>query len=187
MTRTFVAVFPPPEIVENLTALLSRLRAAVPEGVKWVESRNLHLTLRFFGDLIDKKVRQAVEVTEAFGAEKGPVSGRLGGIGAFPGLSRPRVFWIGMPEGGTKLESLAGDLDMAYRRSGFGRADKPFRAHLTVGRVREGLRIDAAPIAGLQYESSPFTLDRISVMKSQLTPKGPIYTSLAEIPLSGQG
>ena len=186
MTRTFVAVFPPPPIVETLTVLLPELRRAIPEGVKWVERGNLHLTLRFFGDLTDKKVRQVIEVTEAFGTEHGPVEGRLGGIGAFPSLSRPRVFWIGMPEGGARLEALARDLDLAYRKSGFGPADKPFRAHLTVGRVREGYRIEGERIAGLKYESPEFTLDKISVMKSQLTPKGPVYSSLAEISLSSR-
>lgn len=184
MTRTFVAVFPPPEIVESLTALLPELHAAIPDGVKWVERENLHMTVRFFGDLIDKKVRQAIETTEAFGAAHAPVEAALGGIGAFPSLARPRVFWIGMREGGARLESLAADLDMAYRRSGFGRADKPFRAHLTLGRVREGSRVDGGRIASLKYESSMFILDRISVMKSQLTPRGPVYTTLAEIPLS---
>jgi 2'-5' RNA ligase len=186
MTRTFVAVFPPPPIVESLTVLLPELRRAIPEGVKWVERENLHLTLRFFGDLTDKKVRQVIEVTEAFGAANAPVDGLLGGLGAFPSLSRPRVFWIAMRDGGERLEALARDLDMAYRKSGFGQADKPFRAHLTVGRVREGHRIEGERIAVLKYESTAFTLDRISVMKSQLTPKGPVYSSLAEISLSSR-
>jgi 2'-5' RNA ligase len=186
MTRTFVAVFPPPAIVESLTALLPELRGAVPEGVKWIERENLHLTLRFFGDLTDKKVRQVIEVTEAFGASIAPVDGLLGGLGAFPSLSRPRVFWVALREGGQLLEALARDLDMAYRKSGFGRADKPFRAHLTVGRVRDGYRIEGDRIAGLKYESPAFTLDKISVMKSQLTPKGPVYSSLAEISLSSR-
>lgn len=184
MTRTFIAVFPPPEIVESLTALLARLRAAIPDGVKWVEHENLHMTLRFFGDLVDKKVRQAIETTEAFGTGRGPVGVALGGLGAFPSTARPRVFWVGMREGGDRLESLARDLDMAYRRSGFGAADKPFRAHLTLGRVRQGWNVDGGRIAGLNYESPAFILGRISVMKSQLTPQGPVYSSLAEIPLS---
>ena len=186
MTRTFIAVFPPPPIVESLTAFLPELGIAVPEGVKWVERQNLHLTLRFFGDLTDKKVRQAIEVTEAFCAERAPITGALGGLGAFPAPARPRVFWIAMREGGDLLEALARDLDMAYRKSGFGAADKPFRAHLTVGRVREGFRVDGTRIAGLKYESPEFTLDRISVMKSQLTPRGPVYSSLAEISLSSR-
>jgi 2'-5' RNA ligase len=186
VTRTFVAVFPPPEIVESLTAFIPRLRDAIPEGVKWVERENLHMTLRFFGDLTDKKVRQAIETTEAFAAARAPIEGVLAGLGAFPSLHRPRVFWIGMRQGGEALETLAQDLDMAYRKSGFGRADKPFRAHLTVGRVRQGWNVDGGRIAGLNYESQTFILGGISVVKSQLTPKGPVYSSLAETPLSSR-
>jgi 2'-5' RNA ligase len=119
------------------------------------------------------------------GAEGVPaIPGALGGLGAFPNLARPRVLWAGLARGAEEATALARAVDGALADAGFGRPDKPFRAHLTLARVREGAR-------GLSTLSEyvpppapePAILDRVVLMKSDLHPAGSRYTPLLEVRL----
>ena len=137
--RTFLAVFPPASVQQDLAEALERLRQP-GEGVSWVRAQNLHYTLRFLGEVEEARIPAVTHA--ARDAVRGAASFRLalGGAGAFPDFRRPRVLWIGARQGGEALELLAKSLQEALRRQGFGRADQPFRAHLTVGRVRDAAR-----------------------------------------------
>jgi len=180
--RVFVAVFPPSEVLDRLSALVERIRRP-GDGVSWVKRENLHYTLRFLGEL---ELSRAEAVCRAGGeAVRGmaPFEALLGAPGAFPNFRHPRVLWIGMSEGGPKLVLLARSLDEALRREGFGRPEKPFAAHLTLGRVRE----PGSPVASKAAEAikserveGSFRIDALTVVQSQLHPRGSIYTPLAE-------
>ena len=107
--------------------------------MSWVKPDNLHYTLRFLGEVGEDGARRAARggaprprrAARAFDAT-------LGALGAFPNARRARVIWLGMTEGGEPLVALARALERALARRGFDReADKPFSAHLTLGRVRE--------------------------------------------------
>jgi 2'-5' RNA ligase len=108
----------------------------------------------------------------------------LGAIGAFPSLEKPRVLWVGVSAGEGELLALGRRVNAAIDAAGFERADKPFRPHLTLGRVREGARgFEALRGYAPPTPPDPVRLDRIVVMKSDLHPSGARYTALREVRL----
>ena len=183
MVRTFVALLIPPEWAEHLGGV-SRDLAERTSGLSWVRAGNLHLTLRFLGDLGDSGVRRAGEAVRR-GAERiGAIEARLGGLGAFPNLERPRVLWVGLVQGGEEAFGLAASVNAALREDGFGPPDRPFRPHLTLARVREGARgLHAVREYRLPPAPPPAFLDRVVLMKSDLHPTGSRYTPLLEVRL----
>jgi 2'-5' RNA ligase len=183
MTRTFVALPIPPEWEEYLAGIARDL-APRTSGLSWVRSGNVHLTLRFLGDLGDSGVQRAGASVRRGAADVPAFEAALGGLGAFPDMRRPRVLWAGLAAGAEEATALAKAVNAALRADGFGPEDKPFRAHLTLARVREGARgLDALR----DYRPAPpppaSVLDRVVVMKSDLHPSGSRYTPLLEVRL----
>lgn len=185
--RTFVAVFPPQDVVDSLAALVERVRRP-GDGVSWVKPQNLHYTLRFLGELEERRVEAACRAAAGAVVGMAPFPAALGAPGAFPNFRRPRVLWVGMETGAEELELLARSLDEALRREGFGPPDKPFRAHLTVGRVREPGGGGGPEVTGRlpgERAEGRFTVDRLTVVHSTLNPRGSIYRPVGEYPLPG--
>jgi 2'-5' RNA ligase len=146
--------------------------------------------MRFLGDLGEDGARRAAEAATEAAARHAGFEARLGTLGAFPNPRRARVLWAGLAEGAAPLEALARDVEAALRRKGFDRADRPFAAHLTIGRVRapgpdwtEALERAAVGLAG-EGDAARFHVDRMLVVHSQLSPKGSIYTPRAAARLS---
>lgn len=187
MTRTFVAFLLPPAWIEYLGAVTERLREGT-SGMSWVKAGNVHVTVRFLGDLGDSGVKRVCDaVVRAATPLSAPVA-RLGGIGGFPSLTRPRVLWVGLSEGEESVRALGSVVNDGIRLAGFGPPEKPFRPHLTLARVREGARgLDAIRSASLPPPPAPEPLDRIAVMKSELHPAGSRYTALTEVRLRPPG
>jgi RNA 2',3'-cyclic 3'-phosphodiesterase len=187
VTRTFIALMIPSEWADYLGAV-SRGLAAKTEGLSWVHAENIHITLRFLGDLDDSGVQRVCDlVARAAGEEPAPRAS-LGSIGAFPNLTRPRVVWVGLAEGSAAVAALASAVNGALERGGFGAPDKPFRPHLTLARVRERARFLEAIREAAPPKPPPGTLlDRVCVMKSELHPAGARYTALQEIHLRAPG
>jgi 2'-5' RNA ligase len=185
LLRIFLAVFPPAAVQRAAHAVGERLRAA-GDGVSWVKADNLHYTMRFIGDVGEDGARRVGEAATAAAAKHRAFDATLGGVGAFPNAKRARVIWLGLARGGPELEALARGLETELRARGFDRADKRFTAHLTLGRVRDfGAdwtgRLDAVPA----LDPAPgFRVDRLLVVRSQLNPKGSIYTVETESHLS---
>ena len=183
MIRTFVAI-PLPAAWAAYAARVSAALAGRVRGVSWVREENLHLTIRFLGDLGESGVARLGEaVARAADTLHAPVASP-GALGAFPSLERPRVVWIGVATGREGLTAVGAAVNAAIDRAGFERADKPFRPHVTLGRVRPGARgLEALRAAVLPEPPSPASLDRIVVMKSDLHPSGARYTALREVRL----
>lgn len=181
--RVFLAVFPPPAVQQTLAEGIERVQRA-GDGVSWVRQQNLHYTLRFLGEVEEARMQAVTHA--AHDAVRGATAFRLtlGGAGAFPDFRRPRVLWIGARQGGEALELLAKSLQEALRRQGFGRADKPFRSHLTVGRVRDAARAVASAerLRDIAVEGE-FLVDRLATVHSTLRPGGSEYRIVDEAPL----
>jgi 2'-5' RNA ligase len=108
---------------------------------------------------------------------------RLKGVGAFPNARRARVIWAGTKEGREELLGLAERVEQACERHGFAREDRPFQGHLTLGRVREPVvneRLACAVGELAEEELGEVAVDRVLLMKSDLTPKGASYTRLEQ-------
>ena len=179
--RVFIAVPIPAEIRRGLAGLEKRLMAAGAD-IKWVSEENLHITLKFLGyvepdrmDAICRAVESAAEGTAAFEAA-------LSGVGAFPKVSRPSVVWAGTSAGHEELKALSERVEVALESIGFAREDRPFSAHITIGRVKSPKNRDALRemIERLREEDmGSFSVESVAVMRSDLRPTGPMYTAIA--------
>lgn len=186
-TRTFVALLIPGEWKEYLGAC-ARALAEGTSGLSWVKPENFHLTIRFLGDLGDSGVRRVCESVAASAVALEAPLGRLGSVGAFPNLNRPRAIWVGLAEGAEAFDSVARGVNGALDRKGFGPPDKPSRAHITLARVREGAKgLDRIARASLPAPPAAAVLARICVMKSELHPTGSRYTAIQECQLRTPG
>ena len=176
--RTFIAVEIAAPVREQLVTLQETLREAAGE-VKWVEPQNLHLTLKFLGEVdetelyaVCKSAQQAVADTAAFTMQ-------VAGVGAFPDPRRPRVIWAGIREGADELIFLHDLLEEEFRSHGYPREDRAFTPHLTLGRARQPKptpQLARAFEELADWDGGATLVREILIMSSQLTPSGPIYT-----------
>jgi RNA 2',3'-cyclic 3'-phosphodiesterase len=182
--RTFVAIDVPRQIKMELDKLIGELRPFAPD-IRWVKSANLHLTLRFLGDIpqtavsgLASEIGMNISDFESFNLS-------LAGIGGFPNLHKPRVIWLGGGDGQDRLYELAPKIEKACIDCGFGNADKPFSSHLTIGRVKfpKGLESLVSYIQRLNYSSPIFPVEEVVIFKSDLLPSGPRYTRMESIRL----
>jgi 2'-5' RNA ligase len=188
--RLFLAVFPPPDIQAAAYARIEALRAPGAR-VSWTRRENLHYTLRFLGEVGEDGARRAAEAAAEAASDHRAFAAELGALGAFPNPRRARVLWLGLTRGGEPLVALAASLDRALARRGFPPEGRAFEPHLTLGRVREPqedwstrLAAAAATVAAEPATARGFRVDRISVVESQLDPKGSRYTVRAEAALA---
>ena len=187
MTRTFVALRIPPAWIEYLDAIGQELRAGT-SGISWVKAGTIHVTIRFLGDLGDSGVRRACDAVTRAAAPLAAPYARLGPLGGFPSLARPRVLWMGLSEGEEAVRAVGNAVNDGLRLAGFGSPEKPFRPHMTLARVREGARgLDQVRAAAIPPPPPAVPLDQICVMKSELHPSGSRYTALTEVRLRPPG
>jgi RNA 2',3'-cyclic 3'-phosphodiesterase len=182
--RLFLAVFPPPAVQRAARAVSDALRHP-GDGVSWVRADNLHYTMRFLGEVGTDGARRAAEAARAAAAAEPAFEAALGAPGAFPDARRARVIWLGLARGAEPLVRLARALESELRTRGFDRADKPFAAHLTLGRVREAGADWTPRLAAVAPSAdATFRVERLCVVESELSPGGSIYRVRDEAPLS---
>jgi 2'-5' RNA ligase len=187
--RTFAAVFPPDDVLDALDRLKQHLQPQLP-GLRWTARHNLHFTLRFFGDLTQEEVDRAGAVVRQVCAAAAPFDLELAGCGVFSNWKSPRVFWVGAQRGSATLEALARTLERGFRDARLGKADKPFQAHLTLGRWREPHGLDPDALKQACAAVGPiaaFSVNRVGVIKSTLDPRGSIYEVMHESRLDMMG
>ena len=184
--RSFIAVPIPPEAAAQLRAAQEQLRRAAPT-VRWVNPDGFHITLKFLGGVQPDRLQQTWEAVDSALSNAASFTMNFHGIGAFPGQSRPRVIWAGVTDGGPELTALAARVEHVCVGVGFEPEARPFRPHLTLGRAREAKPHPdlSAAIARLAQEAlGAVPVDRVLLMKSELTPRGAIYHVLQERRLS---
>jgi 2'-5' RNA ligase len=182
--RTFIAVDIPQEIKMELDRLITQLRPYAPE-IRWVRAANLHLTLRFLGSIPKDSISILANDMSQNLTGFGQFQISLEGVGGFPNLKRARVIWIGGGEGCGRLKEISPLIEKACIDNGFGKADKPFSCHLTIGRVKfpKGHEKLVSFIESLNFKSPLFNVSEVVIFKSDLLPAGPKYTRLETIPL----
>ena len=179
--RLFIALPLGPQ-VEACLGEISNLLKRKGGAVKWVDPRNIHLTVRFLGDTEETKVTALKELLNTVAGRHSTVMATIDRLGAFPNLRRPRVFWAGLRDNLDVLENLATEVEQGVRQLGFEPEQKRFKPHLTMGRVKENQGLDSlmAFISSYEFVKTPLKLDRLVLFKSTLTPRGPIYDRLHE-------
>ena len=148
---------------------------------------NLHVTLKFLGQIEETRVGAVAEALASVAARTPAFALDVRGLGAFPTPSRPRTLWVGL-EPAAPLTALAREVDSALAALGFARESRSFAAHVTLGRVRESRRNPALAAAlARATHCGRLTVSRVSLMRSELHPHGARYTELAGVVLAGAG
>jgi len=183
--RAFIAAELPEPCRQEVAAFQSKLQRSGAD-VKWVETGNLHLTLKFLGEIDDNRVEPLKESLAGL-RSRSPFQIHLEGIGAFPKTTYPKVIWVGVNEGKEKLAELAQAVEKICSGLGFPPEERPFSPHLTIGRVRSQEQL-APLIKQLQTAEfrakTPAEIGKLTLFQSTLGPRGPVYRPLAEIPLT---
>lgn len=185
MVRTFVAINLHGSLHTALSEVVEKLSASKAK-VKWVEPGNVHLTLKFLGNVEEEHLPEVFAACER--AVKGIHSFTLEmrAVGCFPNAKSPRIVWLGLERGIEAVKELQDRVEDELEAIGFPREDRPFKAHLTIGRVKgkQGL----SRLCRLMDEErnifvGSMRTEKISVMKSTLNPSGPVYSELKAVAL----
>jgi 2'-5' RNA ligase len=184
--RCFVAIEIPEAIQDQLSQIQATLQNRI-QRASWVKPSNIHLTLKFLGEVDSNAIESIGPVLERVASHHTPFSLQVGGVGAFPNLVRPRVIWVGIKIGRGKVSALAQEIDQALTQYGFSLDKKKFKSHLTIARLKG--REDLRPLVNLdcQYEDidgMTMKAHEISLIQSQLHPKGAIYTTIQSYTLT---
>ena len=190
--RCFAAILLADTVRDAVAREVDRLRP-LSRAVAWVPGENLHITMRFLGEQPDARVTDAVEALHEAAEGSVPFDLALGGLGGFPSLDRPRVLWVGAVAGAADARRLQHQVADALDRRRFGREERDWHPHVTVGRVFDEprWRREGAPAVRAAIQAAPapvfgsFTVSAISLVRSQLGRGGARYTPLATVALSG--
>ena len=187
--RTFIAVDINSSILESIHKQIESLRKKIGNSaVRWVLASNIHLTLKFLGDVSPDKMDALTGIlqTEADSCQQFDI--RIGGLGSFPNSKRPRVLFIGI-QAPAELEALKRGIESATTKLGCKSETRVFSPHLTIGRVRENItsadqQIIRKALEKIKIDSlGTARVDSVHLYKSELKPTGAIYTKLFSAPL----
>lgn len=179
--RLFIALPLPQEIVQFLGNIVADFRQK-PGKVKWVNPKNIHLTLKFLGETDNGKVEAISRSIKNTAGKHPSINNIIDKIGGFPNLRRPKVIWAGLTDNIDKLEDLASDIDSEMTELGFEKETRKFKSHLTLGRVKDNRDMSdlAKYLESYQIQPMAVLFDKIVLFKSTLTPAGPIYERMFE-------
>ena len=189
--RAFIALELLPPLQNDLFNLIGRLKRVFPQSIRWVQSKNIHLTLKFLGDIPHSYLDPLSRGLNSIFDGCPPVPLRFTGLGVFPSSRNPRVFWVGienvslLEQKVTEIEELSASLKIPSENRSFaphltlGRAngDGKFENHMQIDHLLASVKCDLPDNA---YS------DRVTVFQSELTRQGPIYTPLARFQLKNQ-
>jgi len=186
--RSFIAIELPKELKQELAQLETQLKVDRQPWVKWVRPDSIHLTLKFLGNIA---VDTTVAITRAIEASvRGikPFHLQVKELGVFPNLKRVQVAWVGISGEVDKLTQLQKHLESNLSPLGFAAESRSFTPHLTLARLNERASPDERQafgqlIASTRFENGDIKVDAISLMKSQLTRAGAIYTRISLVSL----
>jgi 2'-5' RNA ligase len=165
----------------NRLAAAQKLLVQTGADLKLVEPQNIHITVRFLGNITPATVDKIFE--EMKQVQFAPFNVQIKGLGAFPTPSYPRVVWAGITEGADQLKTVFSQLEPRLRGLGFTPDSKGFSPHLTIARVRSGR--NKAQLAKVITENADYKFGAVNakclrLKKSDLTPRGPVYSTLKE-------
>jgi 2'-5' RNA ligase len=184
--RAFLAIEPPEDILQAVARMQEKLKREISGRISWTKPQGQHLTLKFFGDISTEDVKNICAAVQNRIASGSALNLKIEKLGVFPDARRPRVLWCGITGDEEKLLAIQKQLDDDFASIGFPGEDRPFRAHLTLARIK-----DAHGLAGISealtkhsgFVAGEFVGKELILFQSRLTPQGAIYTRLAEFVL----
>jgi len=190
MPRIFIAVQLPDGVIQKITRISNYFQTQLPQrALKWVETENLHLTLRFLGEIPEKSIDKVQQVMAQVAKGQKSFELSISGLGMYPHPKQPRTIWLGV-QGAKPMIALQSQLEDALESIQIERENRPFNPHLTLARIRDRTSREVAhqigeTLASFKVDSlGAFPVSQIHLVESQLTPQGPIYTTRFTAPLS---
>jgi 2'-5' RNA ligase len=187
LVRAFVAVELPDAVRDALRKCVRKLERAGGR-VRWTKPANLHLTLRFLGDVPVSQLDLLAMALDEVGARHAPFEAAVEDLGSFGSRNRPSVIWAGCMDPDGALAGLQSEIEAAVVSLGFVAESRPFHPHVTLGRHRPGRPAGSLTSALDSLRSARFGAFRVSdviLVRSQLSPQGPAYTTLHRARLKG--
>jgi 2'-5' RNA ligase len=188
LLRAFIAIEIPLEIREAVYKATTSLQKGIGSAVRWVPVENLHLTMKFLGDVSPTNVEMLSQMLRAEADLFPCFDLRLHGLGSFPNLKRPRVIYIGVQAPAT-FEGLQRGIESASRKLGYESEERGFSPHLTIGRVRQNAAAAEQQTIRRTLEETRIDslgtarVDSVHLYKSDLKSAGSVYTRLYTAPL----
>ena len=182
--RVFCAVELPDAVRARLEDHVRRLRKDVPDAAaSWSRVENIHLTLKFFGNVEVKRIERISEAAERVVGEFSTFQIAIGETGVFPRPSRPQVLWIGVNDPSGQLSALQEKFENECAAEGFPKENRAYRPHLTIARLHkpEGARSLAEAHLKMEFAPVPVNVGELVVFRSELSPKGSRYTPISRV------
>lgn len=184
MLRAFIAIEIPGDLQSEISQIIGHLQnRAGKSGVRWVSAENIHLTLKFLGDISSSAAVDIQNLLKLEAANQQPFALKIGGVGAFPNQKRPRVIWLGV-NSPPELALLQRVIESALAKLGYPPEERPFSPHLTLGRVRENATNSELALLSSTLKDinigilGEVSVDKIHLFKSDLQPGGSVYTKI---------
>ncbi len=187
--RCFIAIELPDELRDRLSNLQAQLKTESQPGVKWVNPYGIHLTLKFLGSVAQDRIGEITRAMKEVAQSASPFTLQVEGLGVFPNPKRVQVAWVGLGGEVDKLAELQQGIESALASLGFAPEKRRFTPHLTLGRVRDRASPEERQrlgqlIAETRFELAySFPVSAISLMRSQLTREGAIYSQIDSVEL----
>jgi len=184
-TRTFLAL----DLDEPIRRQLGNTQRELDRAgatVRWTKAAQLHVTVKFLGDVADEDLPQVCELAQQAAAEVEPFDFEVAAVTPGPPRGAMRMVWVDIADETGRMAQLNSRLESAYAEMGFRRENRRFHPHLTLGRIKAPRRLSELGRAVSAMSTRTFgtqSADNLIVYASQLTPQGPIYTPLAKAPL----
>ena len=190
LLRAFIALEIPAEVQKEIHQATSKIRSEIGSLVRWVPAENLHLTLKFLGDISPAHVEFLTQMLRAEADSHRCFDMHFMGLGSFPNPKRPRVIYIGIqaPAG---LNALQHAVESGTHKLGYQSKERSFSPHLTIGRVKHASQMAASDQQKIQHALKQTKIDSLGtarvdsvhLYKSDLKPTGSVYTKLFSAPL----
>jgi 2'-5' RNA ligase len=186
--RLFIACEVPEDVKMAVGGLIDDLRSRSGTAVRWIRPEGVHVTLKFLGEVPSKKLPSIKIAMQEAVVRHSPFNLEFSNIGTFGGREGLRIMWIGIAGDVLRLEALVRDVNLALAVVGFEPERRPFRPHLTLGRVRDevGTRQRAeieVAVGKTTVPTSAWRTSQVSLMRSRLTRTGAVYDVIATFPL----
>lgn len=184
--RTFIAIELPAVILDKIRMVQTGLKKTIHGMIRWVRPENIHLTLKFLGDVSLSDIESIKRAMALKTIDFPPFNLEVRGLGSFPDVTRPRVIWLGINGDTGALLAMQKEIDEELSCLGFPKDDRPFRPHLTLGRVKVSKGIIGLARAvedGGTLAAGTFGVEKVIMFKSELLSQGAIYKKLAVFPL----
>jgi 2'-5' RNA ligase len=182
--RAFIAIDIPDAIQQKLNEITTRLQSLdQTKAVRWVAARNIHLTLKFLGEVSQTNLELLTEIIQAEAIKHRPFELEVGELGAFPSIRRPRVIWIGI-HAPQELLTLQHGVEAETIRLGYAAEERPFSPHLTLARISHNASPEDVRCIGEILATQKVgilgkvNVTRVVLFRSDLRPGGAIYTPL---------